>query len=115
MGVAKKLFSIGNITFAVDFFTSLYRPLRIGKKTAVGCDIHVLKLIGSGARAGIGLPYSNVSHIVFLIRSLSLAKMRHVNVGCAEAIMRHVRIEFLHLIRIMFLLAKRTHYIMAGL
>jgi len=93
-------------TLAVDFFTSLYRALRIGKKTAVGCDIHVLKLIGPGARAGIGPPYSNVSHIVFIIRSLPLAKMRYVNVGCAEAIMRHVRIEFPHPIRIMFLLPR---------
>jgi hypothetical protein len=39
VGVAKELFSIGNITLAVDFFTALYRPLRIGKKTAVGYDM----------------------------------------------------------------------------
>jgi len=39
VGAAKKLFSIGNITLAVDFFTALYRPLRIGKKTAIGCDM----------------------------------------------------------------------------
>jgi len=39
----------------------------------------------------------------------------YVNVGCAEAIMRHVRFEFPHPIRIMFLLAKRTHYIKAVL
>lgn len=36
MGVAKKLFCIGNITLAVEFFTALYGPLGIGKKTAVG-------------------------------------------------------------------------------
>lgn len=65
---------------------------------------------------GLGLHIQNVSHIVFIIRSLPLGKLRYyVNVGCAEAIMRHVRIEFPHPIRTMFLLAKRTHYVMAGL
>jgi len=47
---------------------------------------------------------------------MPLAKMcYYVNVRSAEAIMRRVRIEFPHPIRIMFLLAKRTHYVMAGL
>jgi hypothetical protein len=100
VGVAKNMFSIGNLTLAVEFFYSTVPTFENKKENC--CRLwHVLKLIGPGARAAIVPPYSNVCHIGFIIRSLPLAKLRYyVNVGCAEAIMCHVRIEFPHPINV---------------